>query len=282
MPAPVRNLSVITSHFGDRLAAAVARRETQIVCGLDPDPAKLWPGSADAAEHCRAVIAAAGPAIVAIKPQLACFERLGADGPRALQAAVDAARRHDLLVILDGKRGDVPVTARVYEQALAPLGDAATVNPLLGRDSLQPYLDGPLAPFLLVRTSNPGAADVMDVELAAGGPLWEHVARMAAELGTPGPESGLADVGAVTGATEPEHLARMRELMPHTPFLLPGVGAQGGDVAALGAAFAPGRAGGLITASRSIVNAYDSAGGDPADAARAEAERLRDTAGNLS
>jgi orotidine-5'-phosphate decarboxylase len=273
---------VTLTHFGDRLAATVARRESQIVCGLDPDPTKLWPGSADVAEHCRAVIAAAAPAIVAIKPQLACFERLGADGPAALHAAVTAARDHDLLVILDGKRGDVPVTARVYEQALAPLGDAATVNPLLGRDSLEPYVDGPLAPFLLVRTSNPGAADVMDVELAGGGRLWERLAALAADLGEPGPESGLADVGAVTGATEPEHLARMRELMPHTPFLLPGVGAQGGDVAALGAAFAPGRAGGLVTASRSIVNAYEDAGASPPDAARAEAERLRELAWTVS
>src|SRR5215211_5615667 len=101
---------------------------------------------------------------------------------------------------------------------------------------------------------------------------------MTAELGE-GP--GLADVGAVTGATAPEHLARMRELMPRTPFLLPGVGAQGGDVAALAPAFAPGRAGGLVTASRSIAGAHETRGGDPAEAARAEAERLRETAWNL-
>ena len=269
------------THFGDRLAAAVARRESQIVCGLDPDPDRLWPGAADVAAHCRAVIEATAPAVVAVKPQLACFDRLGSAGHAALDALIEHAHAHGLLVVLDGKRGDVPVTAQVYATALRA-GDACTVNPLLGRDALQPLVEGPAAPFLLVRTSNPGAADVLDLELAAGGRLWEALARMTDELGAPGPESGLKNVGAVTGATEPEHLARMRELMPATPFLLPGVGAQGGDVAALGPAFAPGRAGGLVTASRSIVNAHESTGSDPATAARAEAERLRALAWDLS
>ena len=175
----------------------------------------------------------------------------------------------------------MPVTATVYAEALR-LGDAVTVNPLLGRDSLQPFVDGPSAPFLLVRTSNPGAADVMDAVLEDGGRVWERLAGLADELGTPGPESGLKDVGAVTGATEPAHLARMRELMPSTPFLLPGVGAQGGDVATLGPAWAPGRAGGLVTASRSIVNAYAATGAEPATAAREEAERLRALAWDLT
>lgn len=270
-----------SSHFGDRLATAVAQRESQIVCGLDPDPAKLWPGSDGVAAHCRAVIAATAPAIVAVKPQLACFERLGPDGAGVLRLVVETAHEHGLLVILDGKRGDVPVTAEVYAEALGH-GDAVTVNPLLGRDSLEPYVRSPAAPFLLVRTSNPGAADIMDAELADGGRVWERLARLADDLGTAGPDSGLKDVGAVTGATEPEHLARMRELMPHTPFLLPGVGAQGGDVASLGPAWAPGRAGGLVTASRSIVGAHEASGGDPGEAARAEAERLRATAWALA
>ena len=153
------------SHFGDRLATAVAQRESQIVCGLDPHPDRLWRD--DLSEHCRAVVEAAAPALVAVKPQLACFERFGPTGWSALAALIEHAHAHDLLVILDGKRGDVPVSATVYAEALAT-GDAATVNPLLGRDSLQPYLDGPAAPFLLVRTSNPGAADVLDLALAAG------------------------------------------------------------------------------------------------------------------
>ena len=96
-----------------------------------------------------------------------------------------------------------------------------------------------------------------------------------AAAGKPGPASGLSDLGAVCGATVPAHLERMRALMPATPFLLPGVGAQGGAVAALAPAVAPGRAGALVTASRSIVRAHEARGGDPAAAARAEAERLR-------
>ena len=135
--------------------------------------------------------------------------------------------------------------------------------------------------FVLVRTSNPGAADVMDLQLQSGEPLWERLAALVADLGQTG-RAGLADVGAVTGATAPEHLARMRELMPATPFLLPGVGAQGGDVAALAPAFAPGRAAGLVTASRSIAHAHEATGRDPEAAARAEAERLREIAWGLA
>jgi orotidine-5'-phosphate decarboxylase len=234
---------------------------------------------------------------VAVKPQLACFERLGADGWRALEATVAAARENGLLVLADGKRGDVPVTARAYAQALvgetptpwgavAGLGaDAFTANPLLGRDSLEPLLEAADAAgagcFLLVRTSNPGAADVQD--LAAGGaPVHEALARMAAELGAEHVgECGLSSVGAVTGATRPELLERLRDLMPQAIFLLPGVGAQGGSVEDLAAAFRPHPAGGLVTASRSIVNAAGE-GEDPAGAAAAAAERLRATAWALA
>ncbi len=248
--------------------------------------------------HCLGLIDAAGPACVAVKPQLACFERLGFPGWLALEATVAHARDVGLLVIADAKRGDFPGSARAYGQAVfgglaTPFGDSAglgadavTQNPLLGRDALAPFVDGAAAAgagvFVLVRTSNPGAADLFDAELAAGGPLWEQIARLVAAAGTPGPESGLSEVGAVTGATAPQHLARMRELMPHAPFLLPGVGAQGGSVADLAPAFAPGRAAGLVSASRSIANAHESAGGEPAGAALAEAERLRDEAWALA
>jgi len=302
------------------------------VLGIDPDPGKLWEDAiGDLAEsrarlvmaladversaaldlgrggrtarleaaaavlaHCLGLIDAAGPACVAIKPQLACFERLGFPGWLALEGTIAHARAHELLVIADAKRGDFPGSARAYEQAVfggiataygpSPgLGaDAVTQNPLLGRDALAPFLDGAreagAGVFVLVRTSNPGAADFLDAELAAGGPLWERIAGMVDAAGTPGPESGLAEVGAVCGATAPEHLARMRELMPHAPFLLPGVGAQGGSVADLAPAFAAGRAGGLVSASRSIAGAHEALGGAPGDAARAEAERLREAA----
>jgi orotidine-5'-phosphate decarboxylase len=135
----------------------------------------------------------------------------------------------------------------------------------------------------LVRTSNPGAADIEDLALEGGGAVWERVASLVDRLGRAGVgESGLSDVGAVLGATEPGHLGRARELMQHATFLLPGVGAQGGRVEQLAPAFAPGRSGGLISASRSIANAHESAAGSPALAARAEAERLREAAWTLS
>jgi orotidine-5'-phosphate decarboxylase len=243
------------------------------------------------------VIDAAGPACVAVKPQLACFERLGAPGWAALGRTVAHARAAGLLVLADGKRGDIDVTARAYAQALVgstetPFGradglgvDAFTANPYMGVDTLEVLVEGARAAgagvFVLVRTSNPGAADLEDLELAAGGPLWAAVAAIVERLGRGG-AGGLADVGAVVGATAPEHVARMRRLMPRTPFLLPGIGAQGGRVEDLAPAFEPGRAGGLVTASRSIVHAYEAQGGDPADAARAEAERLRAAAWGLA
>ncbi|MEJ7781795.1 MAG: orotidine-5'-phosphate decarboxylase [Solirubrobacteraceae bacterium] len=299
----------MSEHVADRLADAVARRESQLVLGLDPDPVRLWPqavagvpdhgtaahrAGAAVAAHCAALIDAAGPACVAVKPQLACFERLGAPGWAALEATVGHARQAGLLVLADGKRGDVPVTAAAYAQALftatpTPFGDVpglgadlATANPLLGEDALVPFVDAARAAgagvLALVRTSNPGAADVQDLPVDDGAPLWERLAALAAGLGRPGPRSGLADVGAVLGATRPQHLARARELMPSAPFLLPGVGAQGGSVEDLVPAFAPGRAGGLVTASRSIAFAHEIAGDPPAQAARAEAERLRASA----
>ncbi|HEV3321578.1 MAG TPA: orotidine-5'-phosphate decarboxylase [Solirubrobacteraceae bacterium] len=243
--------------------------------------------------HCCALIDATGPACVAVKPQLACFERLGAPGWDALEAVIEHAHQRGLLVIADGKRGDIALSARAYAQALFERlrVDLATVNPLLGGDAIEPFVAGARAAgagvLLLVRTSNPGAADVQDLELAATDrraavPVWERLAEFVAEFGSAGiGESGLSDVGAVVGATQPQHLERARELMPHAVLLLPGVGAQGGRVEDLAPAFAPGRAGGLITASRSIVGAHLATGGDPAEAARAEAERLRETAWSL-
>jgi orotidine-5'-phosphate decarboxylase len=294
--------------FADRVASAVAERESQILLGLDPDPLHLWDVAADAfggdgspaeraaravAVHCRALIEAAAPACVGIKPQLACFERLGGPGYGALVEVIATAHDAGLFVLADAKRGDVAVTATAYAQALAgsvatPAGevtalgaDAFTANPLLGIDALEPLIATGAGVFLLVRTSNPGAADVMDLELARGGPLWERLAELVDELGTPR-ECGLADVGAVVGATEPEHLARARELMPHAIFLLPGIGAQGGRVEDLAPAFAPGPAAGLVAASRSIAGAHAQNGHGPAAAARAEAERLRELAWALT
>jgi orotidine-5'-phosphate decarboxylase len=280
------------------------------VLGLDPDPGSLWPAAltepepesgrlrdwtaAAVARHCRLVIEAAGHACVCVKLQLACFERLGAPGWLALEQTAAAARDHGLLVIADGKRGDVPVTALAYAQALVgqtdgPGGsvpglgaDAFTVNPLLGRDSLEPFVEAADAAgagcFVLVRTSNPGAADVQDLPVADA-PLHETLARLVDSLGAERiADCGLSAVGAVVGATRPDLLRRLRELMPHAVFLLPGVGAQGGRPEELDAAFAPHPAAGLVAASRSIVGAHADRGGDPAAAAAAAADELREAA----
>jgi orotidine-5'-phosphate decarboxylase len=304
--------------FGDRLHQRVTQRQSQLVLGLDPDPARLWPraielagGPGDPAAapasraamavaiHCTLAIEAAGEHCVATKLQVACFERLGALGWAALAEVVTRAREHGLLVIADAKRGDIDVSAAAYAQAFlaetpTPFGtvrgldaDALTVNPLLGADSLAPFVDAARGAgaglFVLARTSNPGAADIQELPLADGGIVSERIARLVDRLGaTHVGASGLSDVGAVVGATAPERLERLRELMPHAVFLLPGVGAQGGQVADLAAAFAPGSAGGLVSASRGIVAAHEKRGGDPAAAAGDEARRLRELAWSLS
>jgi orotidine-5'-phosphate decarboxylase len=292
----------------------VAERESQIVLGLDPDPSDLWPGSAPGAQeelpavgragmavlgHCHALIDATAEACVAVKLQLARFEALGAVGWTLLGAVADHARELGLLVIADGKRGDIDVSARAYANALidgldTPFGkldglgaDLVTVNPLMGADAIEPFVAAARAAgagvLVLVRTSNPGAADVQALALEGGGTVWESVAAIVDELGSPGVgEAGLSDVGAVVGATDPSYLARARELMGTATFLLPGVGAQGGQVEDLGPAFVPGRAGGLITASRSIAGAHKASGEQPAAAAREEAERLRAAAWAIS
>src|SRR3954449_7600319 len=295
--------------FSDRLCSLVEERQSQVVLGLDPDPAKLWPEAvaratiaetpaedraqltAEAvARHCALAIAAAGGSCVAVKPQLACFERLGSHGWGALEQTVEAAHEHGLLVIADGKRGDVAQTAQAYGQALVgrtdgPFGevpglgaDAFTANPLLGRDALEPLLRAADAAaagcFILVRTSNPGASEIQDEP--ADAPLRAKLAAIVDELGAGRVgAAGLSDVGAVTGATRPELLAELREQMPRAIFLLPGVGAQGGHADQLGPAFAPHPAAGLVAVARSIVDAHDERGGDPALAAEAAAEALR-------
>ena len=285
--------------------------------GLDPDPARLWPEAIRLADnsgigagepavraaravsaHCALAIEAAGEHCVAVKLQVACFERLGAPGWSALADTAALARDHGLLVIADAKRGDVDVTAAAYAQAflgetptpygpVAGLGaDAMTVNPLLGRDSLAPFVSTARAHgrglFVLVRTSNPGAADLQDKDLADGGAVSDRLADIARDLGSGGVgRTGMSDVGAVVGATAPRRLSALRERMPHAAFLLPGVGAQGGRVEELAPAFAVGPAGGLISASRGIVAAYERAGGVPAVAAAREASRLRELAWRL-
>jgi orotidine-5'-phosphate decarboxylase len=219
---------------------------------------------------------------VAAKLQLACFERLGAAGWDALARTRDVCRNEGLLVIADGKRGDVPVSAAAYAQSLfgstpSPFGDvpgldvdAATVNGTLGSDSIEPLLEAAQAGgnglFVLVRTSNPGATEFLDLR-SRDGSLHERLAAMVESasfrLKGSGPLSGL---GAVVGATEPEHLGLLRDLMPSSIFLVPGIGAQGGAPEDLGPGFGAHPASVLVTASRSVAGADDPA---------AAAERLR-------
>ena len=279
--------------FADRLAATVTARESQVCLGLDPDLSEISgpSGSGTAREQAaaavaswgRALIDTAGSACVAVKPQLARYEALGTPGWAALEQTVAAAKEAGLIVIADGKRGDVPGTATAYASALmgetetawgvAPgLGvDAATLNPLLGADALEPFVAqaerSRAGLFALVRTSNPGAADLFDLE-APDRPLHERIAALVAErssrlMG----KSGVSGMGAVVGATEPRFLGRLRELMPSAAFLLPGVGAQGGAVGQLSPAAGPHPAATLVAASRSLAGAADPG---------AAAERLRE------
>lgn len=274
---------------------AASQGAAEIALGATPAQA----AAAAIGAHCAALIDATAHVCVAVKPQLARFELLGAPGRAALGAVVEHARAAGLLVIADGKRGDIDVTAKAYASSLfggaeTPFGhvaglgaDAATVNPLMGADALEPFVTAARAAgagvLVLVRTSNRGAADVEDLRLEGSEAVWERIAAMVEGLGRVGiGDAGLSDVGAVVGATEPQHLARARELMGSATFLLPGVGAQGGRVEDLAPAFAVGRAGGLVSASRSIADAHRATGGAPATAARAEAERLRETAWRLS
>ncbi len=278
--------------FPDRLAAAVERKRSQLVVGLDPVLEQLPPDLSAAApaeacaRFCRGIVDAVADAVVAVKPQSAFFEALGPAGAVAYAEVCDYARAAGLLVIADAKRGDVGSTARAYAAAFLeprdgapPLADALTVNPYLGRDSLEPLLAAARSQsaglFCLVKTSNPGGADIQDVPLADGAPLWQHVARLVERWGGDlVGESGLSAVGAVVGATYPREVAEARRLLPRAVLLLPGVGAQGGRPADLGPAFAAGSASALVAASRSVIYAYRERGGDWRAAARDEAERL--------
>jgi orotidine-5'-phosphate decarboxylase len=283
MSAPASRLAVVAvtvTHFADELAAAVERKRSQLVVGLDPVfeqlPVELRDEEPAAAftRFCCGIVDAVASHAVAVKPQSAFFEALGADGVRSFEEVCHYARAAGLSVIADVKRGDIGSTARAYAQAFAPIADAITINPYLGSDSVEPFLEAG-AVFCLVKTSNPGSGDIQDVELADGRKVWQHVAGLVREWGERYVgESGLSSVGAVVGATYPREVAQARELMPRSILLLPGVGAQGGKPSDLAAAFANGPAGGLVSASRSVIYAYRESGGDWRAAAGAEAERL--------
>ena len=264
--------------FSDRLVEAVARTRSQLVVGLDPVEERL-PADAggDLEAFCCGIVDAVAEHVVAVKPQSAFFEAHGPTGVEAFWRTCRYARAAGLLVIADVKRGDVGSTAAAYAEAYAPLADAMTVNPYLGRDSLEPFVEASRRHgsglFCLVKTSNPGSRDVQDARLADGRPLWHQVAELVRKLGDElVGESGLSSVGAVVGATFPAEVAEARRLLPRSPLLLPGIGAQGAAPADVAAAFAAGPAGALVSASRSVI--YASSGSDWREAAAAEARRL--------
>ena len=271
-------MAVAVTHFADRMVDLVERRETQLVVGLDPVVEQMPRAvDGDIGAFCRGIVDAVADHAVAVKPQSAFFEAHGAEGVRVFFDICRYAREAGLLVIADVKRGDIGSTATAYASAYAPYADAVTVNPYLGRDSLEPFLEScrrhGTGVFCLVKTSNPGSADVQDVELADGGVLWQHVARLVRSLGEGlVGASGLSSVGAVVGATFPAEIRAARELLPKTPFLLPGIGAQGATPADAAPAFAAGPAAGLVSASRSVI--YASRGDDWRDAAAAAAATL--------
>jgi orotidine-5'-phosphate decarboxylase len=277
-------MAVATLTFADRLAAEVERKRSQLVVGLDPQvdlmPVEL---RGDVARFCCGLVDAVAPHAVAVKPQLAFFEALGPAGMAAFDQVCIYARRAGLLVIADGKRGDIGPTARAYSDAYLegdpPRADALTVNPWLGRDSVEPFLGavrrGGVGIFVLVRTSNAGG-DLQEVTLSDGRPMWHHVAGLVAEWGEDNiGDVGLSSVCAVVGATHPRAVAEARRLMPQTVLLLPGVGAQGGAISDLSRAFQSGPASALVSASRSVDYAFRETGNDFREAAGAEAARLK-------
>jgi orotidine-5'-phosphate decarboxylase len=262
--------------FFERLSERIAAVDSVVSVGLDPDPDRLPAHVTDADlprwAFNRRIIDATHEYAACYKPNAAFYE--DPDGWRALAETVAYAHGKGVPVLLDAKRGDIGSTAQQYASVLDTV-DAVTVNPYLGGDSLRPFLDRESkGVFVLCRSSNPGAADLQGLELAGGEQVYERVAALAAEWNSHG------NVGLVVGATAPEELAAVREQAPELPFLVPGVGAQGGDEAA---AVEHGLANGvgLVNSSRGVIFAGETARGGEQDpgqyfgAAGEAARRLR-------
>lgn len=263
----------MTITFRQKLEAAWDRSGSLLCIGLDPDPARM--AIDDVAAFNVAIIEATADLVCAYKPNVAFYEALGPErGYAALRKTLAAVPPH-VVTLADAKRGDVEHTARAYAHAIYDdLGfDSATVNPYLGADSVEPWIERPeKGAFVVCRTSNPGAPDLQDLQVQSGAgprPLYEVVAERAKAWDRHG------NVGLVVGATYPGELKRLRELCPDLPILVPGIGAQQGSLAdAVRAGIDARGSGVLISASRGVT--YASRGADFAQAARREAMRLRD------
>lgn len=289
----------------DKMAAAILQKQNPTAAGLDtrveylPEgffkPGANFQKSAGEAifDFNRALIDAVADIVPAVKVQVAFYEMYGVEGMIAFKRTLDYAKQAGLIVIADVKRGDIGSTAEAYAHAFlsgTPAGeqtlpafdsDIVTVNPYLGTDGIQPFADACAqcgkGIFVLVKTSNPSGGEFQDL-IADGRPVYEHVGRMTAKWGEGliG-ESGYSAVGAVVGATYPEQGERVRALLPHTFFLIPGYGAQGGTAAGIAKSFDKKGGGAIVNASRSIMCAYKKQPGVPfAAAARNEALRMKD------
>lgn len=269
-------------HFADRLCAAIREKGIALCVGLDPRWESLpneirsrhgGESLADVAaafeEFCGRALDVVAPLVAVVKPQSAFFEACGADGMAVLQRVLRRARDKGLITVLDGKRNDIASTATAYAQAalggvrvdgrLHPVwdADALTVNPYLGRDSVEPFLECARAAgrgvFVLVRTSNRGAGQFQDLE-CQGRPLFHHVAEAVTSWSAENVgRSGFGDVGAVVGATAPAELGAVRRLAPGVVFLLPGFGAQGATAADTAAAFRDDGLGAVVSSSRGVL-----------------------------
>jgi orotidine-5'-phosphate decarboxylase len=269
-------------HFADRLADAVAAKGNAACVGLDPrweslpneiktrhGDDSLTAVAAAFEEFCGRVLDIVAPIIPVVKPQAAFFEACGPDGMAAMQRLLRKARTLGLLTILDGKRNDIASTASAYADAAfagTRIGDrrwsvwevdAVTVNPYLGRDAVEPFLESARrvngGVFVLVRTSNPGAGLFQDLG-CEGRPIFQHVGSAVAgwtreNLG----QCGFGDVGAVMGATYPTELAELRGMLPNVVFLIPGFGAQGGTAADVVPAFCNEGLGAVVSSSRCVL-----------------------------
>ncbi|MBI5758649.1 MAG: orotidine-5'-phosphate decarboxylase [Planctomycetales bacterium] len=274
-------------HFITRLHDAVNRKRNPVVVGLDPRFEQLpkdivrsarEAGSGNLAAtvaaafeaFCLRIIDVVAPLVPAVKPQAAFFEEWGPAGCAALARVMRHARQAGLIVICDAKRGDIGSTAEAYARGYlagadpdaAPwAADALTINPYLGRDTLEPFvrvaIERGAGLYVLVRTSNPGAGTFQDV-VSDGQPLYRRVACVVEELATASRGVDMfGAVGAVVGATYPREIAELREAMPHTTFLIPGYGTQGAAAADVAAAFTPDGLGAVVNSSRGIIFAYE-------------------------
>ncbi|HJV62687.1 MAG TPA: orotidine-5'-phosphate decarboxylase [Albitalea sp.] len=267
--------------FVDQLRHTEQQNQSMLCVGLDPEPAKFpgaWRGDASRIfDFCAAIVDATRDLVIAFKPQIAYFAAHRAE--EQLERLIAHIHRvaPGVPVILDAKRGDIGSTAEQYAREAFERyqADALTLSPFMGFDSIEPYLRHPdKGLILLCRTSNAGGADLQAQPLASGSLVYEHIARLAQ-----GPWNRSGQLGLVVGATYPEEIARVRELAPTLPLLIPGVGAQGGDAAATVRAGWRGEGGRttapiVVNSSRAVL--YASSGDDFAAAARAAALATRD------